>query len=245
MVTSADIESNKRVSFAYPVYFPGVNVRSEEVTDEPVELLELPTTQDEWNNHTYYRQLQGTLYNEKLIVPASNVTIWIDPLDATREYTEGLYQYVTNMIGVAVNGRPVIGILNAPFQNRTKLGLQFDSISLNLDIGEGEVESSEKNVYVSRSYWLRLSGGGRRALQDTFVQDIIPAGGAGYKAWRVIEETNSAYIHTRRIKLWDLCAPEAVLLASGGRLTQFDGSAIHYGPHESALHTGGKKENVN
>ena len=87
-MTSADIESNKRVSFAYPVYFPGVHVRSEEVTEEPVELLKLPTTQDEWNNHTYYRQLQGTLYNEKLIVPAANVTIWIDPLDATREYTE-------------------------------------------------------------------------------------------------------------------------------------------------------------
>ena len=52
-------------------------------------------------------------------------------------------------------------------------------------------------------------------------------------------EIDSAYIHTRRIKLWDLCAPEAVLRASGGRLTQLDGEQILYGPEKSALHSKG------
>jgi inositol monophosphatase 3 len=241
VVTNADLESNKRVSFAYPVYFPGVHVRSEETTGEPADVLSLPRTDDQWNNHKYYNLLQSTLYNEELRVPAENVTIWVDPLDATREYTEGLYQYVTNMIGIAVNGRPVIGILNAPFQNRTKLGFAYGSKTLNLDIGDvEEAITTGDNVYVSRSFWQRLSSSGRRQFQRTInPHTIIPAGGAGHKAWRVIDEVNSAYIHTRRIKLWDLCAPEAVLRASGGQLTQLDGTLIHYGPLESALHTQG------
>lgn len=224
-----------------------MHVRSEETTGEPTDVLSLPRTDDEWNNHKYYNLLQSTLYSEELRVPADNVTIWVDPLDATREYTEGLYQYVTNMIGIAVNGRPVIGILNAPFQNRTKLGFAYGSnLTLNLDIGDvdGEAittEEEEHNVYVSRSFWQRLSSSGRRQFQHTILpHTIIPAGGAGHKAWRVIDEVNSAYIHTRRIKLWDLCAPEAVLRASGGQLTQLDGTLIHYGPGESALHTQGE-----
>jgi len=241
LVTNADLESNKRVSFAYPVYFPGVHVRSEETTGEPRDVLKLPKTDDEWNSHKYYNLLQSTLYNETLLVPAENVTIWVDPLDGTREYTEELYQYVTNMIGIAVNGRPVIGILNAPFQNRTKLGFAYGSKTLNLDIGDVDEASmiGGHNVYVSRSFWQRLSSSGKHQFQHTLPYTIIPAGGAGHKAWRVIDEVNSAYIHTRRIKLWDLCAPEAVLRASGGQLTQLDGALIQYGPLESALHEHG------
>ena len=36
IVTNADLESNKRMSFSFPKLFPGVHVRSEEVTDEPI-----------------------------------------------------------------------------------------------------------------------------------------------------------------------------------------------------------------
>ena len=43
--------------------------------------------------------LHRILVSDELI-PAESITVWIDPLDATKEYTEGLKQYVTTMVGI-------------------------------------------------------------------------------------------------------------------------------------------------
>lgn len=57
-----------------------------------------------------------------------DMTIWIDPLDGTQGFTEGHLNHITSMIGVAVNGRPRIGIIHKPFyrqqlkQGRTYFG---------------------------------------------------------------------------------------------------------------------------
>ena len=43
------------------------------------------------------------------------ITVWIDPLDGTREYVEGTRECVTVLIGIAVNGQAVAGVINQPF----------------------------------------------------------------------------------------------------------------------------------
>lgn len=55
-----------------------------------------------------------------IMVSLSNLTIWVDPLDATQEYSEGLLRYVTVMICIAdAQGRPLAGMIHQPLTQRT------------------------------------------------------------------------------------------------------------------------------
>ena len=48
------------------------------------------------------------------------LTVWVDPLDGTKEYTEGFLDHVTVLIGIAVGKRAVAGVINQPFFNYEK-----------------------------------------------------------------------------------------------------------------------------
>lgn len=52
-------------------------------------------------------------------VPLDEVIVWVDPLDGTREFTEGLTNAVTVLIGVAVGGAARAGVVHQPFSGRT------------------------------------------------------------------------------------------------------------------------------
>jgi len=252
-LTNADLESNRRMSFAFAKYFPGVHVRSEETTDVPHQskLLQLPTTPDQWMRNRNYRRIYSLLksrYNvTEIVVEADDITIWIDPLDATKEYTMGLYHYVTTMIGIAYKGSPIIGVIHKPFQKQSLFGLAFDNNAYKIqtfieeDYDHSKVLKSRAAdaVYVSRSFWKRLSKARQAKFSSLINRRIIPAGGAGFKSWQVVEDGSSVYIHTPRIKLWDICAPNAILKAGNKLMVQLNGLAISYNYTESALHTEG------
>jgi len=63
------------------------------------------------------------IQNEKhlLTVPLSSVAVWVDPLDATKEFTEDLLQYVMVMLCVTVERKPTIGIIYSPFMDKFSL----------------------------------------------------------------------------------------------------------------------------
>lgn len=50
--------------------------------------------------------------------PLAELVVWIDPLDATAEYSAGLDAFVTLSACVARRGVPIIGIVYQPFENR-------------------------------------------------------------------------------------------------------------------------------
>lgn len=48
---------------------------------------------------------------------AEDIVVWVDPLDGTSEYTQGLLDHVTVLIGLAVNGKAVGGVIHQPYYN--------------------------------------------------------------------------------------------------------------------------------
>ena len=43
------------------------------------------------------------------------MVVWVDPLDGTAEYAQGFVEHVTVLIGIAVDGAAVAGVVHQPF----------------------------------------------------------------------------------------------------------------------------------
>jgi 3'(2'), 5'-bisphosphate nucleotidase len=63
------------------------------------------------------------------------------------------------------------------------------------------------------------------------IDKMEQCGSVGLKAARVAEATGDLYLHPSiGTKLWDTCAPEAILVAAGGTFSDCDGKPLVYDP---------------
>ncbi|KAM8838520.1 inositol monophosphatase 3 [Synchiropus picturatus] len=223
LLTLGDLRSHRRMFNLLRNTFPDVLVHSEE-HDNTVD-----------KDATWSRDIPADILdkvNGRKEVPAESITVWIDPLDATQEYTENLVKYVTTMVCVAVEGKPVIGVIHQPFTGFTAWALVDGGTNMGR---RSTYNINPPKVIVSRSHSGKVKG----YVQDAFGNSttIIPAGGAGYKVLSLLEMPASKsdtidqadlYIHVTFIKKWDICAGAAILNALGGRMTTLKGEDIDY-----------------
>jgi len=236
--TNGDMLSHIAMYWGIKKAFPHINVISEEHDVEKVDLdkIQLPSMSSEEID---------SIVVEDTFVPPQEISVWIDPLDATQEYTENLRHFVTVMVCVAVNGNPVIGVIHKPFEKVTAWGWagpNYKSRTVEEDSKANlasEPNLSTSRIIVSRSHAGEVNGTARAALGEGIT--VTPAGGAGYKAWEVIKGAQDAYVHTTLIKKWDICAGNAILNSLHGKLTTLKGESIDYssGADGAEKNTGG------
>lgn len=221
-LTNGDLQSHRKMFNLIKNTFPEVTVNSEEhdsVLDKVSWSRDIPAD--------ILDKIEGGKD-----VPAESITVWIDPLDATQEYTENLVKYVTTMVCVAVDGKPVIGVIHQPFTGFTAWAFVGQGSNMR---PRSSYSASPPKVIVSRSH----SGKVKSYIQDAFGNSttIIEAGGAGYKVLSLLEMPSSGavsvdqadvYIHITYIKKWDICAGAALLNALGGQMTTLKGEDIDY-----------------
>ncbi|XP_075993567.1 inositol monophosphatase 3 [Genypterus blacodes] len=232
LLTTGDLQSHKKMFNLIRNAAPDVTVYSEE-HDNTVDKTAI------WSREIPAEILEKVEGGRE--APAGSVTVWIDPLDATQEYTEDLVKYVTTMVCVAVDGKPIIGVIHKPFTGFTAWGFVGQGSNLRPRSSYSVVAPK---VIVSRSH----SGKVRSFVQEAFGNStsITEAGGAGYKVLALLEpppgESDSVdqadvYIHITLIKKWDICAGAALLAALGGQMTTLKGEHIDYSG--TALSKGG------
>lgn len=157
--------------------------------------------------------------------------IWVDPLDGTSEYTQGFLDHVTVLIGISVRNSAVGGIIHQPYYKNEngELGRTIWGLK---GLGTGGFEpklapSDQFIITTTRSHSNTLVQAALEALTPT---DVIKVGGAGYKVLQLLEGKAHAYVFASPgCKKWDTCAPEAVLEAQGGCLTDMLGEHYSYG----------------
>lgn len=159
----------------------------------------------------------------------------IDPLDGTSDFVKGREGFAV-MIGLCVNGRPKLGVVNVPKAERAFMGVVGhgaveirDGVERPLTVST-RAQTSELRVIASIAHRDdRLNA----ALEALAPAELLSVGSVGYKVGKIVADEADLYVApTSYISLWDTCAPEAILHAAGGRFLDVDGKPLHYGgPH--------------
>ena len=158
--------------------------------------------------------------------------VWsVDPLDGTKEFIDHLEMYVV-MIGLAIDGEAVLGVVYQPNQDWLCVGGP-NGASMTKDGGAdlpikltARDTIDDTTLCVSRSHPSRtLNEIAGRYSNVT----MLPVGSVGLKIAHVLAGDADAYISTAdRMKEWDTCAPEAILRAAGGLVTDCVGAPLRY-----------------
>ncbi len=89
--------------------FPGIAVIGEEGDD-------VDAVKDDWIvKEEDEEALELKIPDDLASASLEDLTVWVDPLDGTKEFTEGLVEHVTILIGIAVGKRAVAGVINQPY----------------------------------------------------------------------------------------------------------------------------------
>lgn len=140
--------------------------------------------------------------------------VWIiDPLDGTREYSEGRDDWAVH-VALSIDGVPVVGAVSEPAR-----GTLWRSDRVTLADLHGK-----PGILVSRSR------PPEQAVKTCAHLDVamLPMGSAGAKTMAVLRGDAVAYLHAGGQYEWDSAAPVAIALAAGLNATQLDGRPLIY-----------------
>jgi 3'(2'), 5'-bisphosphate nucleotidase len=150
-----------------------------------------------------------------LELPAPDGRVWIvDPLDGTREYSEGRDDWAVH-VALAEDGDPIVGAVALP--------------GLDLVLSTGTPPSLAEpapvpRMVVSRTRPPAFTDAVAAALGAT----LVPMGSAGAKISAVVRGEAELYVHGGGQYEWDSAAPVAVALAAGLHASRLDGSPLRY-----------------
>ena len=217
-VTVADREANELICRALEAAFPGDGILAEESVPESA------------------AEIAGLVARER---------VWfVDPLDGTREFADRNGEFAV-MIGLAVGGRAALGVLLLPVTGEALAGRVGAEAGAFLEDASGARrplrvsavrDPREATMVASRSH--------RPAILEPLVQKlgitrVVPCGSVGVKVARIVTGAADLYVHGGGgAKRWDSCAPEAVLVAAGGRFSDLDGAPIDYASPDLPLRRG-------
>ena len=147
-------------------------------------------------------------------------------------YSIGFVDHVTVIIGIALGGKAVGGVIHQPFftapdatMGRTVWGLVGLGVR-GANIPTNPLASTGFRLVVTRSHYTEHVDSTVKALNPT---ENLREGGCGNKVLMVLEGRSDAYVFpSSGTKKWDTCAGDGIVRAAGGLFTDIHGKDILY-----------------
>jgi 3'(2'), 5'-bisphosphate nucleotidase len=150
----------------------------------------------------------------------------VDPIDGTKDFIRGSDGF-SIMIGLVRGGRPVLGVVHQPAVGRTFWATPDGAFVDGQPLAVSAVrEAGEARLVASASH---RTPDIDRVKQTLGIADEQNVGSVGVKLALIAMGARDLYVNpTAKTKAWDTCAPEAILVRAGGRLTDLFGAPVDY-----------------
>ena len=211
--------------------------------DDPVTLADLEVNELIINriNQTYQDTNWEILSEENFKIQSNyfnNVDwLWVlDPLDGTKDFIQGTQNYAMHL-ALNYKRRPYIGIVLIPEKDELWISYEEKIWCENRDGNIREQNMSETNILEKMT--IVTSKNHRNQKLKDLIEKInfkktILMGSIGCKVASIIRGESDIYIALSlpgktAPKDWDFAAPEAILKAAGGSITNIDNEELVYG----------------
>ena len=154
----------------------------------------------------------------------------VDPIDGTYDYINNLEEFTINA-GLIINNKPAAGLICAPAKKRMFYSYgEGNAFELN---NKKIVNLSNKNVENNRpikfiSYSDKIKPEIQKIYQEIGVVENVRMK-SSLKFCVVATGEYDGYVAEPRAYEWDIAAGHAILIHSGGTVTDFNGNEILYG----------------
>lgn len=154
----------------------------------------------------------------------------VDPIDGTKDFIRGEDGYAV-MIGLVVAGVPTVGVVYQPTHDRLYYGTPDGAFvteqGQTTQLAVSQVAAAaQARLVASKSH---RSSDIDRVKQQLGIIDEINLGSVGLKLCVIAAGQRDLYVNpATKTKAWDTCAPEAILAAAGGQLSDVFGRPINY-----------------
>ena len=159
--------------------------------------------------------------------------VWfVDPIDGTKDFIRGTEGFAV-MIGLAIGGVPTLGVVHQPTRGGTFWAAPGLGAWFALGDGPPRRLAARPITDVADIRFVASASHRTAAIDDVKsalgITNELNIGSVGLKIALIALGERDLYVNpSPRCKAWDTCAPQAILEAAGGLLTDARGGALPY-----------------
>ena len=162
--------------------------------------------------------------------------VWIvDPLDGTKEFIEGVPQFVVS-IALVEKGIPIIGVLHNPVTKETFHAAKGGGAYLDQGQYRCSIKDSTRDMVI-----LNSRSETRIGLWEPYkkhFKELRPIGSVAYKMGLTAIGKADIFATLRPKNEWDICAGTCLINEAGGKVINLNGKEITFNNQKTLIEPG-------